>query len=301
MGIFKRAHVRGMTHELTRQGLISWPSKFAEEEAADAIADNLSEEELPEVSPEEGLTPEQAKAVLDQIVEVAQTINEHVDPEGVSPEDEELNKLSAAFSYEEAAAASTYTLMQKVAEESSTSAGPTIPGETKPVPELGSTAEGEVDAKNYPSTEYTGPQGETSFDTAAGEVGQQIRREQQPGTQESSPNNKLAGVLAHLKAAMDGASLSGGPAGGPTPAARKDLPDNLKIPGAVAPRMGVSSQNVPASAVVGTAMPHPAGEPGASAPVNNQLVAKQAMDLLLSTEEGRDQLRQISKIGAALL
>jgi hypothetical protein len=65
--------------------------------------------------------------------------------------------------------------------------------------------------------------------------------------------------------------------------------------------MGVSSQNVPASANVGTVMPHPAGEPGASAPVNNQLVAKQAMDLLLSTEEGREQLRQISKIGAALL
>jgi hypothetical protein len=317
MGIFKRAHVRGMVHELTRQGIVSWPSKYAEEEAADAIADAAEESEIPEVSGEQGLSPEQAKEVLDHIVDVAQIINQHAEAGGgtagaaegaegmAGPEmDEAIKESSARLSYEDAAAVSVYTLMRKVAEETSVSGGPMVPGQTPPKPEIGTTVEGEIDAKDYPSSEYTGPQGETRFDTRAGAVGQEIKRDVQPGAQESSPDNgpsKLAAILANLgKSAMDGASLSGGAAGGPTPAARKDLPDNLNIPGAVASRMGVSAMKVPANANVGELRSQPAGEPGASAPVSNQLTAdvtKQAMDILMSTAEGREQLR---KMGSAL-
>jgi hypothetical protein len=307
MGIYKRAHIRGMVHELTRQGIVSWPTKFAEDEAADAIADNMGEEEVPELTPPDGLSPEQAKAVLDQIVEVAQTINEHADPAAIGPEEEELKQASASLDYADAAAVSIYTLMQKVAEESSSTGGPMVPGETPPKPELGATAEAEIDAKNYPSAEYTGEPGSTRFNTAAGAVGQEMKRDVQPGAQENAPMgnvSKLAAILAHLgKSAADGASLSGGDTGlGKAPAPRKDLPDNINIPGAVASSMGHSAQSIPQGANVGTIVGHPGGEPGASAPVSNQLTAdvgtKQAMDYLLSTPEGREHLR---KVGAALL
>lgn len=310
MGIFKRAHVRGMVHELTRQGIVSWPSKYAEEEAADAIADAAEEHEIPEMSGDGGLTPDQAKEVLDHIVDVAQIINAHAEAGGGSAGagggelDEAIKESSARLSYEDASAISVYTLMQKVAEETAAATGPMVPGATPPKPELGATAEAEIDAKDYPSTEYTGPAGDTSFDTSAGAIGQEIKRDVQPGTQTSSPENgpsKLATILSMLgKSAMDGASLSGGAAKGPAPAPRKDLPDNLDIPGAVASRMGVSAMKVPANANVGELRGQPAGEPGASAPVSNQLTAdvtKQAMDILLSTAEGREQLR---KMGSAL-
>jgi len=295
-----------MVHELTRQGIVSWPSKYAEEEVADAIADAAGEE-IPEVSGEEGLTPEQAKEVLDHIVDVAQIINQHAEAgggTGGSAMDAAIKESAARLSYKDASAVSVYTLMQKVAEETEAAGGPMVPGQTPPRPELGTTVEGEIDAKDYPSNEYTGAPGTTRFDTSAGAVGQEIRRDVQPGAQESSPDNgpsKLAAILSYLgKSAMDGASLSGGAAGGPTPAARKDLPDNLNIPGAVASRMGVSAQKVPANANVGELRSQPAGEPGASAPVSNQLTAdvtKQAMDILMSTSEGREQLR---KMGSAL-
>ena len=83
MGLFKRAHLRGMAHELTRQGIVTWPSKLAEEETADAIADDLEEEEVPEVTGEEGLSEEQAAAALDRLVEVANEIAEKTSSAGV--------------------------------------------------------------------------------------------------------------------------------------------------------------------------------------------------------------------------
>ena len=76
MGLYKRAHVRGINFELVRQGLIRWPSEKIAEEAADAVADNIPEEEMAEVSPEEGLTPEEAAGVIEQLVEVAEEIAE---------------------------------------------------------------------------------------------------------------------------------------------------------------------------------------------------------------------------------
>ena len=89
MGLFKRAHVRGMNHELVRQGLIGWPNEKIAEIAADEVADSFDavppeeemggeegippgmegegggEEEIPEVTDEEGLTPEQAAGVIE--------------------------------------------------------------------------------------------------------------------------------------------------------------------------------------------------------------------------------------------
>ncbi len=46
MSLFKRAHVRGMVHEMTRQGIVTWPTKLAEDEAADGLAEALAGQTL---------------------------------------------------------------------------------------------------------------------------------------------------------------------------------------------------------------------------------------------------------------
>jgi len=310
MGLFKQAHVRGMAHELTRQGIVTWPSKLAEEEAADLIADDLEEEEVPEVSGEEGLEPEAAQAVLNKLVEVAEEIAEktsgYVDP-GV-------NKVAAETSYEKAAEDAAWSVINKAAEETGVATGPDIPGQTPPPPDLGATAEAEQDAKNVPSADLVGPQGTSDVDTRPGAVGTEEKQPEQPGAEEDPPDGevaKLSGVaslqsmlkkmasetLAQNKYAMDGASLSGGSAQGTPPPSRQDLDDNLKIPGAVASAQGQTGQTVPASANIGATMKQPAGTPGPTAPTPNKPAKdamKQAMDVLNSTETGRSFLRKLS-------
>ena len=113
MGIFKRAHIRGMAHELTVQGLVTWPSKLAEEETADAIADDTEEEEVPEVTEESGLTEEQAAAALQKIVQVA----EEIAAKTGGARDLGINKTAAATDYPSAASQTAIGLMQKAAEE----------------------------------------------------------------------------------------------------------------------------------------------------------------------------------------
>ena len=303
MGIYKRAHVRGMAHELTRQGIVTWPSKLAEEEAADAIADATGDEEIPEVSGEEGLSPEQAQEVINTIVEVAQDIADKTNNEA----DIGVNKESANMTYEQAASVAAVGLMQKAAEETAVSTGPMVPGSSVAAPDLGATAEAEIDATKVPSAAWVGPRGTSDIDTRPGAVGQESTTAAQPGAEGSPPTGevaKLSSLLQQLSswdnklAAADGASLSGGAVKGPAPAPRQDLDDNLVIPGVVASGRGQSAQKVPAGAYVGETMKNPAGTPGVTAETNNEPAKdalKQAAEILASTPQGREYLAKLSQ------
>jgi len=304
MGLFKRAHIRGMVHELTRQGIVSWPSKLAEEMAADEIADAMEEEEVPEVTGGQGLSPEQAQDAINKIVEVAEDIAAKTG----GANDPGVNKEAASLDYHTAASQAAISLMQKAAEETGVATGPDVPGQTPPAPDLGATAEAEVDAKNVPSAEIVGPQGMSDVDTKPGAVGAEEPQPDKPGAVDSEPTGevaklsstlrKLASYEIPLKEAMDGASLSGGDTKGPAPTPRKDLDDNLNIPGAVAPGRGLSSQNIPQDAQVGRLSKQPAGTPGVSAPTPTQPAKdalKEAANVLRSTAQGREFLSKLSE------
>ena len=266
MGLLKRAAFRGIAHELTRQGLVTWPSKLAEEEAADAVADAMPEAEVPEITDDTGLTADQATSAMNAIIDVASAVKQQTEAAGGSPVpgvpggsvDPEVNKEASYISYEDNAVNSIANLMQKVAEESG-AVGPAIPGvkNTSGV----ATVEGAVENNRAPSSQIVVPQGATGFgipDTAeTGDLVNQI----QPGTTTGSA--KLSHVLNMLnKRAADGASLSGKTPAGNQPVGRLDLPDNLVIPGAIASNVGQTSQNIPAAAETGILGNNPAGLPG---------------------------------------
>jgi hypothetical protein len=281
-------------------GVVSWPTKLAEEEAADEIADAMPDEVVPEQTDEEGLTPEQAEEALQQIVEVAEQIAEKTG--GAIYED--TCKVAAAMSYEDAASYAAVTVMEKAAEETA-AGGPIVPGQDTPIPDNTATSEANVDAKNNPSDEVVVPQGTSEVDTAPGAVGAEETRMEQPGAVGSPPVSEASKTAETLKSiesllqkvAKDGASLSGGAAQGPAPAARVDLNDNLNIPGVVAARQGTTTLDIPASATIGDTKKQPAGTPGATAPTPNEPAkdaVKQAMDLLRSTPAGQEILRKIA-------
>lgn len=311
MGIFKRAHIRGMAHELTVQGLVTWPSKLAEDETADAVADDMEEEEVPEVTGEEGLTEEQAALALQKIVQVA----EEIAAKTGGARDVGINKTAASLAYQDVASTAAVQLMHKAAEETAVATGPDVPGQNAPAPDLGATAEGQVDAAKVPSATRVGPKGTSDIDTRPGAVGAETVREDQPGAEANPPTGEVAKTAQPLlksledllskmsqsteKVAMDGASLSGGATAGPAPTPRLDLTDNLLIPGVVASGRGQTSQDVPAAANVGTTLRQPAGTPGPTAETSNKpatdAYVKSAMDVLNQTEEGRVFLHKLAQ------
>lgn len=321
MSIFKRAHLRGMAHVLTQRGLTFWPSKLAMEEAADEVADSFPDEEIPEVSEDEGLTPDQAAEALTRLVEVSQDLGEKAAAAGYRL-DASLQKTAASQAIEDAASQATIALLEKQATETAVPTGPDIPGSTPPPPEVDATAEGDVDAATNPSADVVVPQGTTALDTKPGAVGKEEKRPDQPGAQASPPVSEAAktaspqelattlqSFLTQLNtgseksAEMDGASLSGGEARGPVPEPRVDVDDNLDIPGALAPGQGKTVQNVPAQAVVGTTKAQPGGTPGVTAPTPNELNKERSKSAALfetlaqlqKTAAGRQILQKISE------
>jgi hypothetical protein len=307
-----------MSHYLTGEGIIAWPTKQAEEEAVDAVADELTDEEVPEGTDETGLTPEEAEIAMNKLVEVAEAINERVTAVGGGP-DMELNKAAASVNIHDAAAYTAIRLMEKAAEETAVDAGPDIPGQSVPEPDLSATAEGELDAVTTPSSELVVPQGTTEVDTRPGAVGKEaLQPAGQPGAQGSAPTGevaKQANVLELLTAmarhqpktlqkiaAADGASLSGGSTMGPAPTPRKDLDDNLLIPGAVASGKGQTRMEFPAAANIGVTKKQPGGTPGATAATPNNPAKdayKQAAVALRQTEQGRIFLDAVAEEAAA--
>lgn len=300
MGLFKRAAVAGMSHYLMREGIVTWPSKEAEAEAVDAVADNFGDEEVPEMTDESGLTAEEAEAVLDQIVEVANALEQKTG--GVK--NIELNKEAAASNYQQTASQTAVRLMEKAAEETAVATGPDVPGTKAPAPDNTATAEGKIDEANTPSSLLVGEKGKSTVDTKPGAVGKEEPQVQEPGavgtpaTGEVSKLSSMLGALTKSASVIDGASLSGGGTAGPAPAPRKDLDDNLNIIKAVGSGKGKTVQPNPIAANVGYSMRQPAGTPGVTAPTNNEPAKdaiKKAAEALRETPEGRKILFKLAE------
>lgn len=172
MGLFKQAHVRGINHALIANGIVVYPNEKIAEDAADAVAENIPEEEVPETTGEGGLTAEQASQVIDQLAAVADAIAEKTG----GSRDLGVNKVAAEYNLQDAAVAHAVYLVKRAMEE-----GTTNPGQGMDQPAL-TGSEAQIDAVNVPSTALVVPQGETKVDTSPGEVGALQTTEKQPGT-----------------------------------------------------------------------------------------------------------------------
>lgn len=218
MGLFKQAHVRGINHELIAKGVLTYPSAKIAEDAADAVAENLPEEEIPEVTGEDGLSAEQAAEVIEQLAAVADAIAEQAG----GAQDLDVNKVASEVNLQEIAWAHAQFLVKQAMEE-----GTTNPGQGGAEPEL-TGAEAQVDAMNTPSSALVVAQGATSVDTSPGEVGAEKTTENQPGTlgtpaSASDAEVKAASELIRVlrKLSADGTL--------PTEGGRQDLNTNSAI------------------------------------------------------------------------
>lgn len=296
MQLFKRAHFRGITHELMRQGIISFPSEKHAEETADAVADEFTDEEIPPVTDETGLTEEEAADAVNKLVEVAEVIAE----KSGQAMDFNLNKAAAVVDYEKVASAHALALMYKSAQE-----GPDVPGQGTPVPAEGATAETEIDNKDNPSAEVIVPKGQSSLDATPGAVGAQSVTPDQPGAQADSPPESVADVkISQLlsKMAQDVAAPS--PAGDGTPGStggkapgREDLTTNIGMGQDMIVDQGKTNITPPAEPVPLKPNPAAAGVTQQDKPGTDvQDDVKKAAQLLMQTDAGK---KIISKMAEA--
>jgi hypothetical protein len=296
MKLFKRAHFRGMAHELMRQNVISFPSEKHAEEAADEVADEYSDEEIPPVTDEEGLSEEEASEALNKLVEVAEAISE----KSGHYHDTNLNKMAAAVDLRKVASAHAMACIQKAAEE-----GPSVPGQGQPIPAIGATAETGIDNSNNPSSEVIVPKGQSSMDATPGAVGAQTVRPDQPGAQEDSPPEDVADVkISQLLSKIAASVEAPNPSGDGTPSShggnmpgREDLRTNIGMGRDMI--VGQGQTNIPEPAMPVPLRPNPAAAGVTkqdSAGTDVQSDVKKAAQLLSQTEAGR---KIISKMAQA--
>ena len=222
MGVCKRAAVRGIQHVMIGSGLVSYPNAKYAEESADVIADDLGE--MPEVSGEEGLSPEEAADVMDQIVGVANQIAEKT---GFDQANKDLEKAASAVGIETVAHTTALSLMEKAAGETDVTGS----GEHHEQYADGGMAEEDIEAN--PSSEVVVPQGTTQFDTAAGAIGAEEKQPEAPGYSPPISNevSKLSSFLKKLSMEGDTATGDGTPgAGTGNPPGRLDLDTNIDMP-----------------------------------------------------------------------
>lgn len=235
MGLFKRAAARGVAHELVRRGIISFPSKEAMDEAADAVADSPVAGPMPEMSPEGGHSPEELAAVANKLMEIAHALMEQAGaaapggpgaggpppPEGQeappppSPEAAkaaaELSKTASEANYEELAADVAVACMEKAAAEvKQATTGALIQGGDKGNDPSQAAQHGEVaalDKKQRPEGAYHHGVGHTELETMQGHIGDLSKNPKGPANTPGGSNSvskdagsaKAAGLDAELK------------------------------------------------------------------------------------------------------
>jgi hypothetical protein len=284
MGICKQARVRGMNHQLIVLGVVDYPTEKIGEDVADAVADNFSEEEIPEMTDSDGLTAEEAQAIIEQLAEVSAAIAEKTG----GAKDHNLAKIASSFSIKDAAMAHATYLVKRAMEE-----GTTNPGQGGSMPEL-TGAEAQIDAVNNPSTDVVVPQGTSSLDATPGSVGHQEVASEQPGTvgtpaPDSMADVKISSVLADLlkKLSSDGTLPSGAP--------RLDLNTNAVIDTPVVSQ-GMTNSTTPVEPI--PQKPHPAASDAGlvtdTKPGNDmQSDVTKAAEELLRTPGGREVLAKL--------
>lgn len=292
MHLFKRAHFRGMVHELQRQGLVHLPSTKLAEEMADTVADDMDDEEVRPITEEDGLTSEEAAAAIDKLVDVANAIAEETGVEGSV----EVNKEASEYDYEKLAYFHADDLISKRVKEAAD-----IPGQGGAVVALDATQEAMLDATQNPASAVVGPQGSSAMDATIGAIGKQLRRSDQPGAQGAPPPETIADVkLANIlnKLAM-GAQVN--PAGDGSPGAdggqgdgRADLATNLGMGQQMVVPQGQSNQVAPVQPVPLRPNPAAAGVTEGKAPTTDLQDDVKTAQMLLSSEVGRNFLRKIA-------
>jgi len=307
MHIFKRAHFRGMLHELQRRGYVTLPSEKIAEEVADAVADEYEDEVIPPVTDESGLTEDEAAEAVNKLVEVAEVIAEKsgaaVDP----AYQQKVASVTTDEMYKEAASQAAISLIEKAALE-----GPIIPGQKPPEDGLDATNEAQVDATDNPSAEVIVPKGESSMDATPGAVGHEAIRPDQPGANDGDTpvevaDVKVSSVDALLAKLGMGASTMAAPspAGDGSPGAaggkgdgRKDLETNLGMGKDMIVPQGDTKQTPPAVPVPLKSAPAAAGvdiTQKDKPQTDVQADISKAASLLLKTERGRAILKKIGE------
>ena len=261
MGLFKRAHVRGMSHRLAALGLVSWPSKQAEELAADAVADDFTDQEMREFTDNTGLTPKEAALAVRRLATVANDLT--VKTGGYC--DKGVNKYAAEVDLAQIAYYSADCVMVKAAEDV---ASGKAPGGTE---DMAVGGFGPVDAEKNPSSEWTGPVGTSRLDTAPGAVGAEKPQEKKPGVTDITPA-EVAKLSAFLNKLSEETAAVGTP---------NEPKDNLKTPGTFT--QGKTVQ--PLGPQIGEQKPQPAKQQTTAATPNEPSKLARAMSVLAKLSE----------------
>lgn len=221
MGLFKRAAVRGMAHELVRRNIVNFPSKVAMDEAADAVADASP---MPETAPDMGHAPEDVASIAQKLIALGEALQAQAGigmdpgappgapplpmaPEGGGPPPPEAMEAAKAASYlrkeaaytpvEDLADTAAVSCMEKAAEEVKTAnpKGALMHGGDKQnTPEAAAQWDSvaDLDKKQRPAAMYHDGVGNTGLETAKGELGSQGAPTVKPTNSPSGGNSVTA-------------------------------------------------------------------------------------------------------------
>lgn len=282
--LFKRAFVRGLNAELTRNGVTLYPSKEAADYAADFVADNV---DMPNpVTDASAVTEKVAFALCETLVKVSQELCASAG----NVYDAGLSKTAAAADPEEVALADAWSLMEKAAAETgSLSQGGDAPNT------LGAAAKDNAEAAleiNRRPEEYAhlGERGMGGYENKGkGSVGVEEKSPVAPkatghGTNSAMENTSkqagLAGIVRKAASEMgslmtpgqDQNTLSAAAAhNGEAALEMKRRPEGYAHMGEDA--VGQTRMHVPPGAVVGREMRHPEAPPTTPAGSNSIIAA----------------------------
>ena len=290
--LFKRAFVRGLNAELTRNGVTLYPSKEAADFAADFVADNVG---LPDpISQTDAITEKVAFEVCETLVKVAQELCERAG----NVYDEGLSKTAASADPSDIALADAWSLMEKAAAETgSLSQGGDAPNTLAAAAKDNSESALEM---NRRPEEYAhlGERGMGGYENKGrGAVGVEEKSPVAPkatgkgsnsATENTAKHAGLAGIVRKAASEMGSLMTPGQDANTLAAAAShngeaalemKRRPEGYAHVGEDA--VGQTRMHVPPGAVVGREMPHPEA-PAASAAGSNSVIAatKSAFDQL---------------------
>jgi len=181
--LFKRAAVRGLAHELVARGVCEFPSKEAMDESADAVADGPIMSGSPDVTGPEGHSPEDLAQVAQKLIEIAEVLMAQAQgaggASGAPPPPEQAAEAKAAAHAVKAACerdlstaageAAVACMDKAAADQKLVGVSHGTPNDLAEAARHDSTAH--LDDKNRPQGKYLVARGETSLDSAKGEVG----------------------------------------------------------------------------------------------------------------------------------
>lgn len=288
MALFKRAAVRGIAHELVRNGLCSFPSKFAMDAAADAVAD-ATPPEMPEVTPDQGHDPEQVAMVANKLIEIAHELMAHAGAGGPAGA-EEVAKTSSAQDYDSVAYAAAVECMDKAAAEVKQGGALMHGGDAQNTPADAAKHDevAALDAKQRPPGKHVVGVGNTAMSTASGEIGTQSSHPESPSNSPGGTNSLHkaayeAVIRKYAQALMKGGDKQNTPAAAAKHNDVAALDLSRRPQGKYLVGQGNANIDVPQDAHIGRE--HPATEPPKNKATGSNSVTQASKVAGLSDEE----------------